>query len=164
MSPTYGDLSQSLCVRCSDVGLDCNYVIFGNSEEKLVDITILHMFEYHAINPEEMTSEMKWKIKENLHRSSTQQVVQTVSWSQVFQCFIEIAATTYKASHKHYSTWDRSDASLSTLLLLYLMTIYHFQRFGETHLKLSHKWEHWNTLVWHVMLPQWKLIFKISQE
>ena len=79
MSPTYGDLSQPLCVRCADVGLDCDYVIFGNSEEKVVDIAILHMFEYHAINPEEMTSEMKWKIKENLHRSSTQQVVQTVS-------------------------------------------------------------------------------------
>jgi predicted small metal-binding protein len=79
MSSTYEDLSQSICVRCSDVGLDCSYVIFGNSEEKVVDITILHMFEHHAINPEEMTSEMKWKIKENLHRSRTQQMVQTLS-------------------------------------------------------------------------------------
>ena len=29
--------------------------------------TVIHMFEYHAINPEEMTSEMKSKIREYIH-------------------------------------------------------------------------------------------------
>jgi hypothetical protein len=32
-----------------------------------MDETVIHMFEYHAINPEEMTSEMKSKIRENIH-------------------------------------------------------------------------------------------------
>jgi predicted small metal-binding protein len=69
MSQTYEDLSRSLCVRCSDGGLDCNCVILGDSEEDVGDKTISHMFKYHAINPEEMTSEMKFKIKVNIHMS-----------------------------------------------------------------------------------------------
>ena len=32
-----------------------------------MDETVIHMFEYHAINPEEMTSEMKSKIRGNIH-------------------------------------------------------------------------------------------------
>jgi predicted small metal-binding protein len=69
MSQIFEDFSRSLCVRCSDVGLNCGCVIFGKNEEKVMDMTIMHMFEYHAINPEEMTSEMKSKIKENIHAS-----------------------------------------------------------------------------------------------
>lgn len=69
MSQIFEDLSRSLCVRCSDIGLNCSCVIFGKSEEKIMDMTIMHMFEYHAINPEEMTSEMKSKIKENIRGS-----------------------------------------------------------------------------------------------
>jgi hypothetical protein len=34
-----------------------------------MDNTIMHMFEYHAINPEEMTTCMKLKIKENVNTS-----------------------------------------------------------------------------------------------
>ncbi len=37
------------------------------NEKEVMDETILHMFEYHAINPEEMTSEMKSKIRKNIH-------------------------------------------------------------------------------------------------
>jgi predicted small metal-binding protein len=60
---------ESFILRCADVGLDCNCVIFGSSEENIVDKTIRHMFEYHAINPEEITSCMKIKIKESVHTS-----------------------------------------------------------------------------------------------
>ncbi len=67
MSQTFEDLSRSLCVRCSDVGLDCNCVIFGMNAKEVMDETILHMFEYHAVNPQEMTSEMKSKIGDNIH-------------------------------------------------------------------------------------------------
>ena len=56
-------------VRCADVGLDCKYIIYGINEEKVIDSTILHMFDYYAINPEEMTMCMKIKIKENIHSS-----------------------------------------------------------------------------------------------
>jgi predicted small metal-binding protein len=67
MSLSYEDCIQLFCVRCEDVGLDCNCVVFGMNEKEVMDETIVHMFEYHAINPQEMTSEMKSKIRENVH-------------------------------------------------------------------------------------------------
>jgi predicted small metal-binding protein len=67
MSQIFEDLLRSLCLRCSGVGLDCNYVVFGNNGEKVVDNAITHMFEYHAINPTEMTTCMKLKIRKNIH-------------------------------------------------------------------------------------------------
>jgi predicted small metal-binding protein len=54
------------CVRCADVGLDCDSVISENSEKKVMQKTIMHMFEHHAINPEEMTTCMRLKIRENI--------------------------------------------------------------------------------------------------
>lgn len=54
------------CIRCSDVGLDCNCAIYGLSRESGVDNAIIHMFEYHAIRPEEMTTCMRLKIMENV--------------------------------------------------------------------------------------------------
>jgi len=67
MSLSYEDCIQLFCVQCEDVGLDCNCIIYGINEEKVIDNTVIHMFEYHAIKPEEMTSCMKLKIKENIH-------------------------------------------------------------------------------------------------
>jgi predicted small metal-binding protein len=34
-----------------------------------MDETIVHMFEYHAIDPKEMTSGMKSRIKQNIRAS-----------------------------------------------------------------------------------------------
>ncbi len=67
MSQQVEDTAGLFCVRCADVGLDCNYVIFSSSEKKVIDKTIVHMTEYHAINPEEMTTCMKLKIRENVY-------------------------------------------------------------------------------------------------
>ncbi|HYZ58113.1 MAG TPA: DUF1059 domain-containing protein [Nitrososphaeraceae archaeon] len=67
MSQTSEDLLGSFFVRCSDVGLDCECSIFGESEDKVKDTMITHIYEYHAINPEEMTTCMKLKIRENIH-------------------------------------------------------------------------------------------------
>ena len=67
MSQLFEDCIRSFCIRCEDVGLDCNCIIYGNTAEKVVDETFIHMFEYHAINPEEMTTYMKMKIKENIY-------------------------------------------------------------------------------------------------
>jgi predicted small metal-binding protein len=67
MSQTFEDLSRSLYVRCSDVGLDCNCVILGMTEKRVMDETIIHMFEYHAIDQEEVTICMRLKIKENIY-------------------------------------------------------------------------------------------------
>jgi predicted small metal-binding protein len=71
MSQISEDVARSLSVRCSDVGLDCNCVISGMSETQVMDMTVSHMFEYHAINPEEMTTCMKTKIRENMRESCT---------------------------------------------------------------------------------------------
>ena len=67
MSLSYEDCVQLFCVRCGDVGLDCNCIIYGIDEDKVTHNTIIHMFEYHAIKPEEMTTCMRLKIKENMH-------------------------------------------------------------------------------------------------
>ena len=66
MSQIFEDCIRSFCIRCEDVGLDCNCIIYGNTEEKVAIETFLHMFEHHAINPEEMTTSMRMKIKENM--------------------------------------------------------------------------------------------------
>ena len=67
MSQTYQDYIQLFCVSCKDVGLNCICTIYGMSEETVIYNTILHMFESHAIDPEEMTTSMKLKIMENMY-------------------------------------------------------------------------------------------------
>ena len=67
MSQTYEDCLQQFYLRCQDVVLDCNCIIYGINEETVFQNTILHMFEYHAIKQNEMTTSMKLKIMENMH-------------------------------------------------------------------------------------------------
>lgn len=67
MSQSYEESFQELfCVRCEDVGLDCNCTIYGIDKETVIYNTAVHMFEYHAIKLEEMTKCMKLKIKKNI--------------------------------------------------------------------------------------------------
>jgi predicted small metal-binding protein len=80
MSQSFEDYARQFCVRCADIGLVCNCVVFGDSEEKVMENTIKHMFELHAINPLEMTSCMRLKIRENTHISS----VKSLSSSENF--------------------------------------------------------------------------------
>lgn len=52
---------------CRDVGLDCDYVILGDSDEEMASKAVKHAWEAHAITcVEEMTSDMKTRIKENI--------------------------------------------------------------------------------------------------
>jgi predicted small metal-binding protein len=67
MTQLSADLLRFFIIRCSDVGLDCEHVIFGNSEYAVMHNAVVHMHEYHAIIPEEMTTCMKLKIRENIH-------------------------------------------------------------------------------------------------
>jgi predicted small metal-binding protein len=53
-------------LACRDVGLDCNFIIKGETEEKIMKNAIRHYWETHAIKPEEMISEMKVRIKDNI--------------------------------------------------------------------------------------------------
>lgn len=52
-------------LTCGDVGLDCGYVILGDSNEEVASKAVKHA-EAHAISAEEMTSDMKTRIKENI--------------------------------------------------------------------------------------------------
>jgi predicted small metal-binding protein len=53
-------------LACRDVGVDCDFVVEGLSEEEVLNKAQQHAYEVHAIKPEEMTSEMKVKIQENI--------------------------------------------------------------------------------------------------
>ena len=53
-------------LACRDVGLDCDFVMEGVSEEEVLDKAQQHAYEVHAIKSEEMTSEQKVKIQENI--------------------------------------------------------------------------------------------------
>jgi hypothetical protein len=66
MFQIFEDCIRSFCIRCEDVGLDCDCIIYRNTAEKVVDETLMRMLEYHAINPNEMTTSMRLKIKENM--------------------------------------------------------------------------------------------------
>lgn len=56
-------------IRCADVGLNCKCLIYGTSENNIIHSTVAHMYEYHAIKPDEMTACMKIKINRNIHTS-----------------------------------------------------------------------------------------------
>lgn len=53
-------------LTCRDVGLDCDFVMNGSTEGEVLNKANDHAWKVHAIKPEEMTSEMKVKIKENI--------------------------------------------------------------------------------------------------
>jgi predicted small metal-binding protein len=53
-------------LACRDIGLDCDYIIKGENEEEIMKNAVQHAWEIHAIKPEEMTSEMKVRIKDNI--------------------------------------------------------------------------------------------------
>lgn len=66
MSQIFEECAKLFCLRCKDVGLNCNRIVFGRNEKKVMDKTIMHMFEYHAICQEEMTTFMRLTIRENI--------------------------------------------------------------------------------------------------
>ena len=67
MSQSFEEFDPLFYVRCIDIGLVCNSVISGSSEERVMENTIRHMFEFHAIKEEEMTTCMKLKIREKIY-------------------------------------------------------------------------------------------------
>lgn len=54
-------------MACRSIGLDCDYIIEGETEEELTKNALKHAWDNHAIKPNEMTSEMKAKIKDNIY-------------------------------------------------------------------------------------------------
>ena len=64
--PHYQSIIMMKKLACHDVGLDCDFVIEGVTEEEVLSKARQHAYDIHAIRPEEMTSEMKAKIQENI--------------------------------------------------------------------------------------------------
>ena len=60
-------------LACHDVGLNCDYIIKGITEENVIKDAEQHYWEIHAIKPKEMASEMKARIKDNIHDISSEQ-------------------------------------------------------------------------------------------
>jgi len=60
-------------LACRSVGLDCDYIIKGMTEEELLKNAEQHYSEIHAIEPEEITSEMKVRIIDNIRDSPSEQ-------------------------------------------------------------------------------------------
>jgi predicted small metal-binding protein len=59
-------------LACRSVGLDCDYIIKGMTEEEILKNAKQHYSEIHAIEPEEISSEMKVKIKDNIYDISSE--------------------------------------------------------------------------------------------
>ena len=57
-------------LACRDIGLDCDYIIEGEREQDIINNAKQHIWEVHAIKQEEMTSEMKAKITQNIRDST----------------------------------------------------------------------------------------------
>jgi predicted small metal-binding protein len=74
VSRIYEECITVFFIRCADIGLNCDCIIYGNSQNKAVNNTIAHMHDYHAISPEEMTTCMKLKINENVHKLHTNEL------------------------------------------------------------------------------------------
>ena len=53
-------------LACRDVGLDCEFVMDGSTEEDILNKANDHAWKVHAIKQEEITSEMKVKIRNSI--------------------------------------------------------------------------------------------------
>ena len=55
--------------KCRDVGFDCNWSTKGKTEDEILAQCASHAAKDHSMKPEEITEELKSKIKANIHKS-----------------------------------------------------------------------------------------------
>jgi len=55
--------------KCRDVGFDCGFVAKGKTEEDILSQCAAHAAKDHGMKPEDITQELKDKIKSNIHKS-----------------------------------------------------------------------------------------------
>ena len=55
--------------KCSSVGFDCGFVAKGKTEEEILAQCAEHATKDHGMKPEDITSELKEKIKSNIRKS-----------------------------------------------------------------------------------------------
>lgn len=55
--------------KCKDVGFKCNFVAKGKTEEEILAQCAVHATKDHGMKPEDITDDLKGKIKTNIHKS-----------------------------------------------------------------------------------------------
>ena len=55
--------------KCSSVGFDCGFGAKGKTEEEILAQCAEHAMKDHSMKPEDITPELKDKIKSNIHKS-----------------------------------------------------------------------------------------------
>lgn len=55
--------------KCKDAGFDCKFVAKGKTEDYILAQCASHATKDHKMKPEEITDELKNKIKNNTHKS-----------------------------------------------------------------------------------------------
>jgi predicted small metal-binding protein len=59
----------ALKFKCADVGFDCGWVAKGKTEDEILAQCATHATQDHKMKPEEITEELRTKIKANIHKS-----------------------------------------------------------------------------------------------
>ncbi len=54
-------------MKCRDVGFNCDYVAKGNSEQEIMQQAATHAEKDHGIKPQDITEDLKRKIRANIH-------------------------------------------------------------------------------------------------
>jgi predicted small metal-binding protein len=55
--------------KCRDVGFDCEWTTKGKTEDEILAGCAAHVTKDHNMKPEEITDELKGKIRANIHKS-----------------------------------------------------------------------------------------------
>ena len=55
--------------KCKDVGFKCDFVAKGKTEDEILSQCASHATKDHGMKPEDITDELKGKIKTNIHKS-----------------------------------------------------------------------------------------------
>ncbi|MDE1763656.1 MAG: DUF1059 domain-containing protein [Thaumarchaeota archaeon] len=55
--------------KCKDAGFDCKFVAKGKTQEEILAQCASHATKDHSIKPEDITEELKEKIRKNTHKS-----------------------------------------------------------------------------------------------
>ena len=58
-----------LKLKCKDAGFDCKFVAKGKTEDEIMQKAAEHAMKDHGMKPEDMTPEMKEKIRSHIHKS-----------------------------------------------------------------------------------------------
>lgn len=61
--------SVMLKFKCKDVGFECSFVAKGKTEDDILSQCANHAKNDHGMKPEEITDELRNKIKANIHKS-----------------------------------------------------------------------------------------------